>query len=102
MPQKILGGPSKASVCLERTKSAPFGLDGGGAGGIGRIVVISPYGAERELNSQGAFTVPAGSKIRLRAPGSGGFGPAAERDRERLREGGINDYVVSPESAIAE
>ena len=81
---RIVGGPSQASVCLERTKSAPFGLAGGGAGGVGRIALISPDGTERELCSKGAFTAPAGAAIHLRAPGSGGFGPPAERDRARL------------------
>ncbi len=50
---RILGNPSQVSVCLERTKSAPFGLAGGGAGGAGRIAVIGPDGNERELEQQG-------------------------------------------------
>ncbi len=98
---KILGGPSQASVCLDRTKSAPFGLCGGAAGGAGRIAVIGPDGAERELNSKGSFTAPPGARIHLRAPGSGGFGAPAERDRAKLRDDVINGYV-SPESAAAE
>jgi N-methylhydantoinase B len=98
---RIIGAASQASVCLERTKSAPFGLAGGGAGGAGRIALIGPDGIERELCSKGAFTAPAGAAIHLRAPGSGGFGPAAERDRAKLRDDVINGYV-SPESAGAE
>ena len=39
---RILGNSSQFSVCLERTKSAPFGLAGGKAGGAGRITVIGP------------------------------------------------------------
>jgi N-methylhydantoinase B len=97
---KILGGPSQVSVCLERTKSAPFGLAGGGAGGAGRIAVVGPDGAEREPNGKGSFTAPAGSQIWLRAPGSGGFGPPTERDRERVRGDVINGYV-SADSAAA-
>src|SRR5439155_2409690 len=53
---RILGNPSHVSVCLERTRSAPFGLAGGGAGGVGRITLMVPDGAERELNSKGSFT----------------------------------------------
>ena len=98
---RVLGNPSQVSVCLERTKSAPFGLAGGGAGGAGRIAVIGPDGAERELNSKGSFTAPPGAQIHLRAPGSGGFGAPAERDRAQLRDDVINGYV-SPESAVAE
>jgi N-methylhydantoinase B len=97
---RILGRPSHASVCLERTKSAPFGLAGGGAGAPGRITV-STDGAERELVSKGAFTAPPGAEIRLRAPGAGGFGPAAARAPERLRDDVINGYV-SPAAAATQ
>ena len=90
---RILGGPSQASVCLERTKSAPFGLAGGKAGGPGRIAVAGPDGVEHERNSKGSFTVAEGGEIRLRAPGSGGFGPPRERDPGRLREDVVNGYV---------
>jgi N-methylhydantoinase B len=98
---RILGNPSRVSVCLERTKSAPFGLAGGSAGGAGRIAVIGPDGNERELCSKGAFTAPPGAQICLRAPGAGGYGAATERDRERLRDDVVNGYV-SLASAVAE
>jgi N-methylhydantoinase B len=98
---RILGNPSQASVCLERTKSAPFGLAGGRAGGAGRIVVIAPDGAERELCSKGSFAASAGSQICMRAPGAGGFGTPAERDPARLRDDVINGYV-SRESAATD
>ncbi len=98
---KILGGPSQASVCLERTKSPPFGLCGGGAGGAGRIALLGPDGTEREVNGKGAFTAVAGAEIHLRAPGSGGFGPPGGRDRGKLRDDVINGYV-SADSAVAD
>jgi N-methylhydantoinase B len=91
---RILGGPSQASVCLERTKSAPFGLIGGAAGAPGRIVLLGPDGVERELLSKGAFTAAAESRICLRAPGSGGYGAPAERDPARLRDDVWNGYVT--------
>jgi N-methylhydantoinase B len=98
---RILGGPSQASVCLERTKSAPFGLAGGGAGAPGRISLIGPDGAERPLLEKGAFAAPAGSLIVLRAPGSGGFGVPARRNTEKIREDVVNGYVTAA-SARAE
>ena len=90
---RVLGLPARASVCLERSKSAPFGLAGGAAGGVGRVAVTTSDGAERELVSKGSFTAPAGAAIALRAPGSGGYGPPAERDRARLRDDVVNGYV---------
>ncbi len=95
---RVLGRPAVAAVCFERTKSPPFGLLGGGPGAAGRVVMLGPDGAERELPSKGAFTVPPGGAILFRAPGAGGYGPAAERDGERLREDVLNGYV-SPEAA---
>jgi N-methylhydantoinase B len=98
---RILGGPCQVAICLERTKSAPFGLAGGGAGAAGRISVIGPDGTEREPNGKGGFTAPAGAQIVMRAPGSGGFGTPGDRQGDRLR-GDVIDGYVSPESAVAE
>src|SRR4030095_5942121 len=89
---RILGAPSHASVCLERTKSAPFGLAGGGAGAPGRIAVGGD-GAQGELASKGAFIAPPGGEVHLRAPGSGGFGEAAARPADRVRADVIDGYV---------
>ena len=90
---QVRGGSTQASVCLERTRSAPFGLAGGGAGGPGRVTVVGPDGVERDVAGKGAFTAPPGSRIALRAPGSGGFGPPAERDVARLADDVVNGYV---------
>ena len=90
---RVLGRAAQASVCLERSKSAPFGLDGGGAGATGRITVTGPEGSERDLNSKGPFNAAPGALIVLRAPGSGGFGPPGERDQGRLRDDVVNGYV---------
>ena len=64
----------------------------------GTISVIGPDGAERELVSKGAFAAPADSQIVLRAPGAGGYGPAAERDPARLAADVVDGYV-SPAAA---
>jgi N-methylhydantoinase B len=96
---RVLGHATVASVCFERTKSAPFGLHGGRAGAAGRVVVIDPYGAEAEVNSKGSFTVPAGGAVWFRAPGSGGYGPPAERDRARIHDDVVNGYLTTASAA---
>ena len=98
---RVIGHPAHASVCLERTKSAPFGLAGGRSGAPGRIAIAGHDGVERELLGKGAFTAPSNAAISLRAPGAGGYGEAAARGRERLREDVIDGYV-SPAAAAAE
>ena len=98
---RILGLPAQMSVCLERTKSAPFGLAGGRAGAPGRIALATIDGAERELLSKGSLTAPAGAEIRLRAPGSGGYGDPAARDRALIAADVVDGYV-SPAAAAAD
>ncbi len=38
--------------------------------------------------------MPPGSAVWLRAPGSGGYGPPAERDRARVREDVLDGYLT--------
>jgi N-methylhydantoinase B len=98
---QLLGRTTVASVCCERTKSPPFGLAGGGAGAPGRVALVAPDGVERELNSKGSFSAPAGAEIRFRAPGAGGFGEPTRRERAKLRDDVVNGYV-SPAAAARE
>ena len=95
---RILERDTRATVCCERTKSAPFGIAGGAAGAPARISVIEPDGTERVLNSKGSFDAPAGSLVVFDVPGSGGYGPPAERDPVRLRED-LRDGYVTPGGA---
>jgi N-methylhydantoinase B len=93
---RILGPGAVASVCFERMKSPPFGLAGGGAGAPARVALVLPDGRVRELNSKGSFVAPLDSEIWLEAPGSGGYGPSAARDRACLRDDVLNGYVSAP------
>jgi N-methylhydantoinase B len=95
---RLLGAPAHAAVCCERTKSAPFGLFGAKPGAPGRVTLVDADGNVRELNSKGAFMVPAEGQVVYQVPGSGGYGPASQRDPERLRDDLINGYV-SPQQA---
>ena len=95
---RVLERDTRATVCCERTKSAPFGIAGGAAGAPARISVIEPGGTERVLNSKGSFDAQAGSLVVFDVPGSGGYGPPAERDPARLRED-LRDGYVTPEGA---
>ena len=83
---RVLERDAPDTVCCERTKPAPFGIAGSAAGAPARISVIKPDGAERVLNSKSSFDASAGSLVVFDVPGSGGYGPLAERDPDRLRE----------------
>ena len=76
----VLDHTSRATVCFERTRSAPFGVCGGEAGAAAKIKLRLPDGRERALVSKGAFDAPAGSQVVIEAPGGGGYGDKAFRD----------------------
>ncbi len=95
---RILGNPSHASVCCERTKSPPFGLAGGKPGAPMTIALELADGERRELLSKGGFIAPADSRVLFETPGSGGYGPPEERDPESLAAD-IRDGYVSAEGA---
>lgn len=91
---RVLERDAHASVCCERTVTPPFGLDGAHAGGPARLTLIPPHGNARKLNSKGGFIAPAGSLVVLEAPGSGGYGPPAQRDRVALEADLVDGYVT--------
>src|SRR5581483_111626 len=76
----LAGADATGSLCMERRTSPPFGLRGGKAGAAAVGTLTTPDGVSRSLPSKGAFLAPAGSVVDMITPGSGGFGPPAERD----------------------
>jgi N-methylhydantoinase B len=78
---------------MERMRSAPFGLSGGKAGAAAAVTLTTPDGTTKTLPSKGAFLAPAGSVVDMRTPGSGGFGPPAERERSAIGRDLLDGYV---------
>jgi N-methylhydantoinase B len=80
---------------VERTRTAPWGLEGGAEARPNSLTVIYPDGAEAHLAKATRFPLPKGSLVELRTGGGGGYGPASERDPEALardlREGYITE-----------
>ena len=95
------GADAVGTLCMERMRSAPFGLLGGKSGAAAVVTLTTPDGKTRHLPSKGAFQAPAGSVVDMITPGSGGFGPAAERDRTAIAEDLLNGYVT-PETMVRE
>lgn len=90
------GADATGSLCMERMTSPPFGLAGGKAGSAAVVTLTTPDGKTRHLPSKGAFLAPAGSIIDMVTPGSGGFGPPAERDPGAI-EADLRDGYVTPQ-----
>jgi N-methylhydantoinase B len=81
------------ALCMERMTSPPFGLRGGLPGAAAVVTLTTPDGATRHLPSKGAFAAPAGAVIDMITPGSGGFGPPAERDPRAIGRDLLDGYV---------
>ena len=81
------------ALCMERMTSPPFGLLGGEAGAAAVVRLTTPDGITRDLPSKGAFAAPAGSVVDMITPGSGGFGPVAERDPAAIGRDLLDGYV---------
>jgi N-methylhydantoinase B len=94
------------ALCMERMTSPPFGLLGGKAGAAAAVKLTTPDGAARDLPGKGAFNAPAGSVIEMITPGSGGFGPPAERHRAAigrdLRDGYVSAAAAERDYGIAD
>ena len=89
----VLGHKARASACLERTKSAPFGLSGGKPGLAAKIWTEAPNGDKGIAPGKGGFDIPNGGQIHLRVPGSGGFGDSSERDINAIKEDVLDGYI---------
>jgi N-methylhydantoinase B len=63
----------EVSLLTERRRTRPRGLAGGGAGEVGRTVLIRD-GVERDLPSKGMLGGRRGDIISMRSPGGGGWG----------------------------
>ena len=87
------GADATGALCMERMTSPPFGLSGGRPGAAAVVTLTTPDGTTRHLPSKGAFAAPAGSVIDMITPGSGGFGPAAERDPRAVGRDLLDGYV---------
>lgn len=91
---RVLESQAHASACCERTVTPPFGLAGGHAGAPAVIELRAPNTNARRLTSKGGFQAPAGSLVVMEAPGSGGYGDPALRDRAALAEDLLDGYVT--------
>ena len=89
------GADAVGTLCMERMTSPPFGLLGGQVGAAATVTLRLLQGTARGLPSKGAFLAPAGSVIDMVTPGSGGFGPVAERDPTAIGRDLADGYLTS-------
>jgi N-methylhydantoinase B/oxoprolinase/acetone carboxylase alpha subunit len=62
-------------VLTERRAIPPYGLMGGQDGGRGQNLIVYPDGHIKNFGSKNSAELPKGSKIIIKTPGGGGYGP---------------------------
>ena len=87
-----------ATIGLERTKTAPWGLEGGGAGRANLAVVSVPGADARNVGKATRVNLPKGTVVELRTGGGGGFGPPSERDPEAVWSDVLEGYVTEAQA----
>jgi N-methylhydantoinase B len=85
------------TTLADRAKYPPLGLFGGGNGKLAQYQLIS-NGGIRSLPSKGTLEVKAGERVRVETCGGGGYGPAKEREPERVLED-VRDGKISLDRA---
>ncbi len=69
------------AATFDRFTLAPYGLQGGGPGATGRLLLKRNDGTVAELRSKVSdLDLARGDTIRIETSGGGGYGPPAERD----------------------
>jgi 5-oxoprolinase (ATP-hydrolysing) len=66
--------PMTAAILSNHRRVAPFGVDGGAAGAVGRNSVERADGSVVTLGSTAAVEMGAGDVFVIETPGGGGFG----------------------------
>ena len=105
---RVTGPEITVSALLDRTRTNPWGLLGGGEGASGGLFVKKKGDTQFRTFSEVYGTVSAskftriklkeGDEVKIQSPGGGGYGPPAERPPEAIEED-IRQGFVSPEAA---
>jgi N-methylhydantoinase B len=78
--------PARMSLLADRRKHAPYGLNGGGEGAVGRDAIIRQE-SPRQIASKGSWELQPGDRVRIETPGGGGFGSHEVRPQAQTPKG---------------
>ncbi|MHB8643689.1 MAG: hydantoinase B/oxoprolinase family protein [Gaiellaceae bacterium] len=84
---------SYVTSATERTKSPPWGIDGGGEARANDVVLRLADGTGTHFGKATRLLVPKGATLELYTGGGGGYRPAEERDAEAVRADVREGYV---------
>jgi N-methylhydantoinase B len=64
------------TIVSERRRFAPWGLEGGAPGALGRNTLLRADGTGEDLGARAEVRVSTGDRVRIETPGGGGWGEA--------------------------
>ena len=85
---------SYVTSVIERTKTAPWGLEGGGEARPNGSLLRLADGSTRPIAKATRVFVPKGARMELYCGGGGGYGPPSERDSERVHSDVREGYTT--------
>ncbi len=78
--------PLEVSLLMQHRVEAPYGLDGGEPGALGRQTLIRANGEQTQLSGHSAVRVEKGERIIIETPGGGGYGSGDGETQGRRSE----------------
>jgi N-methylhydantoinase B len=78
---------------VERTKNAPWGLEGGGEARPNSVELELPDGTRTHYSKITRLKVPKGAVVHLHTGGGGGYGEPSERDAEAVHRDLRDEYI---------
>lgn len=97
---RIMEGRCTFTVKADRTKTPPWGLDGGGAGSCGSLTLDPDTDHPVVLDSKKSGTIlEPGTLVSCRTPGAGGYGNPHRRERALIVRD-LEQGLISAESAV--
>jgi N-methylhydantoinase B len=92
---QLLAGEGRYAATFDRFTRPPYGLQGGGCGATGRLLLTRAGGTQTALRSKlSDLVLHAGDTIRIETSGGGGHGPASERDPASIAADLANGYIT--------
>lgn len=88
----LMLAPCRISTRFERTLCPAWGLNGGGDGASGHVLIERADGTTQVAMKEVAM-LNAGDRVRVRTGGGGGYGNPKRRNRERVRLDVVRGYV---------
>ncbi len=93
---QVVGHTARVSLLTDRRTRAPYGVEGGEPGAVGRNVIVRADGREERAPSRGSFALAEGESLRIETPGGGGWGAPQRRPHELREKDAREERTVEP------